>query len=150
MSDDVAVVQRLFAAVEDRDLDGLLACYSDDVEITEADALPYGGVWRGPGVTFRARGKRVSTGGSGVTGRAQCVRCFAIVPSTQRRESGSTPQRSASTAFAMTASYVPRCFTPTPRPSLISSKGRPVAVIRHSDKFADGNVGGRSAACCCA
>ena len=47
MSDDVAVVQRLFAAVEDRDLGSLLACYSEDVEITEADALPYGGVWRG-------------------------------------------------------------------------------------------------------
>ena len=47
MSDDVAVVARLFAAVEGRDLDGMLACYSDDVEITEADALPYGGVWRG-------------------------------------------------------------------------------------------------------
>ena len=79
MSDDVAVVQRLFAAVEDRDLDGLLACYSDDVEITEADALALR--WsvartrrrrrsrhRFPphlGSTFRARGKRVSTGGSG-------------------------------------------------------------------------------------
>ena len=49
MSDDVAVVRRLFGAVEDRDLDRVLACYSDDVEITEADALPYGGVWRGHG-----------------------------------------------------------------------------------------------------
>jgi ketosteroid isomerase-like protein len=47
MSDDVEVVRRLFAAVEDRNLDHVLACYSDDVEITEADALPYGGVWRG-------------------------------------------------------------------------------------------------------
>jgi uncharacterized protein len=47
MSDDVEVVRRLFAAVENRDLDRVLACYSDDVEITEADALPYGGVWRG-------------------------------------------------------------------------------------------------------
>jgi uncharacterized protein len=47
MSDDVAVVARLFAAVEERDLDGMLACYSHDVEITEADSLPYGGVWRG-------------------------------------------------------------------------------------------------------
>jgi ketosteroid isomerase-like protein len=47
VTDDIAVIQRLFAAVEARDLDGLLACYSDDVEITEADALPYGGVWRG-------------------------------------------------------------------------------------------------------
>jgi ketosteroid isomerase-like protein len=47
MSDYVDVVRRLFAAVEDRDFDGLLACYSDDVEINEADVLPYGGVWRG-------------------------------------------------------------------------------------------------------
>jgi len=47
MADDVEVVRRLFAAVQARDLDGLLACYADDVEITEADALPYGGVWRG-------------------------------------------------------------------------------------------------------
>lgn len=47
MVDGVAVVQRLFSAVENRDLERLLECYSDDVEITEADALPYGGVWRG-------------------------------------------------------------------------------------------------------
>ena len=48
MTDDIAVVQRLFAAVEDRDFDGLAACYSDDIEIKEADILPWGGVWRGP------------------------------------------------------------------------------------------------------
>ena len=47
MSDDVDVVRRLFAAVEDRDFDRVLDCYSDDVEITEAEVLPYGGVWRG-------------------------------------------------------------------------------------------------------
>jgi uncharacterized protein len=47
MSDDVEVVRRLFAAVEDRDFDRLLACYSDDIEINEADVLPYGGAWRG-------------------------------------------------------------------------------------------------------
>ena len=47
MTDDVEVVRRLFAAVEDRDLDRVLDCYTDDVEITEADVLPYGGVWRG-------------------------------------------------------------------------------------------------------
>ena len=48
MSDDIAVVRRLFAAVEDRDFDRLLACYSDDIEINEAAVLPWGGVWRGP------------------------------------------------------------------------------------------------------
>ena len=116
MSDDVAVVQRLFAAVEDRDLDGLLACYSDDVEITEADALPYGGVWRGrDGAVGHAMGflrtwgdlqgagEARSTGGSGVTGRdsvcgvsASCRRC-------RDWKEVSTLQRSASTAFAMTA-----------------------------------------------
>lgn len=48
MTDDVDVVRRLFTAVEERDFDGLLACYSDDIEINEADVLPWGGVWRGP------------------------------------------------------------------------------------------------------
>jgi ketosteroid isomerase-like protein len=47
MSDDVTVVRRLFAAVEERDLDRLLDCYSDDVEIREAEVLPYGGVYHG-------------------------------------------------------------------------------------------------------
>jgi ketosteroid isomerase-like protein len=47
MSDEVEVVRRLFAAVEDRDLERMLACYADDVEIHEADVLPYGGTWRG-------------------------------------------------------------------------------------------------------
>ena len=45
MSDDVDVVRRLFDAVEARDLDRVLDCYSDDVEIAEAEVLPYGGVW---------------------------------------------------------------------------------------------------------
>jgi uncharacterized protein len=48
MSDEVEAVRRLFAAVEDRDFQRLLACYSNDVEINEADVLPWGGVWRGP------------------------------------------------------------------------------------------------------
>lgn len=48
MTDDVDVVRRMFTAVEERDFDGLLACYSDDVEINEAAVLPWGGVWRGP------------------------------------------------------------------------------------------------------
>lgn len=57
MSDDVDVVRRLFAAVEDRDFDRLLACYSDDIEINEADVLPYGGVFRGrDGIAAHAEG----------------------------------------------------------------------------------------------
>jgi ketosteroid isomerase-like protein len=57
MSDDVEVVRRLFAAVEDRDFDGLLECYADNVEITEAEVLPYGGIWCGrDGVAAHAAG----------------------------------------------------------------------------------------------
>ena len=57
MSDDVDAVRRLFAAVEDRDLDRVLDCYSDDVVITEAEVLPYGGIWRGrDGATAHAEG----------------------------------------------------------------------------------------------
>jgi uncharacterized protein len=48
MTDDIDVVRRLFTAVEERDFDGLLACYSHDIEINEAAVLPWGGVWRGP------------------------------------------------------------------------------------------------------
>ena len=44
---DVDVVRRLFRAVEERDLEAMLACYADDVEIHEAESLPYGGVYRG-------------------------------------------------------------------------------------------------------
>jgi ketosteroid isomerase-like protein len=47
MSDEVQVVRRLFDAVECRDRDELLACYAEDVEITEAEVLPYGGTYRG-------------------------------------------------------------------------------------------------------
>jgi ketosteroid isomerase-like protein len=49
MSDDLAVVRRLFAAVEDRDLEQILACYSDEVEIHEADVLTaeYGAAGKG-------------------------------------------------------------------------------------------------------
>ncbi|BDX33384.1 hypothetical protein TUM20985_39310 [Mycobacterium antarcticum] len=47
MSNEMEVVRRLFAAVEQRDLERLLACYADDVEIHEAEVLPYGGIWRG-------------------------------------------------------------------------------------------------------
>lgn len=47
MSNELDVVRRVFRAVEDRDLDGLLSCYSPDVEIVESPTLPYGGVYRG-------------------------------------------------------------------------------------------------------
>jgi uncharacterized protein len=47
MPDEVQVVRRLFGAVERRDRDELLACYAEDVEITEAQVLPYGGTYRG-------------------------------------------------------------------------------------------------------
>jgi ketosteroid isomerase-like protein len=55
--DDIDVVRRLFTTVEDRDFDGLVACYSDDVEINEADVLPYGGVFHGrEGIAAHAEG----------------------------------------------------------------------------------------------
>ncbi len=44
---DVAVVRRMFEAVERRDADALLSAYADDIVITEASSLPYGGVYRG-------------------------------------------------------------------------------------------------------
>ena len=47
MPDEVQVVRRLFGAVEGRDRDELLACYAEDVEITEAQVLPCGGTYRG-------------------------------------------------------------------------------------------------------
>jgi uncharacterized protein len=47
MSEKLELVQRLFKAVEERDAAGVVACYADDVEIHEADSLPYGGVYCG-------------------------------------------------------------------------------------------------------
>jgi ketosteroid isomerase-like protein len=47
MARNADVVRRLFAAVERRDLPAMLACYDPDVEIREAESLPYGGVHRG-------------------------------------------------------------------------------------------------------
>lgn len=47
MQDEVQVVRRLFDAVERRDRDELLSCYAEDVEITEAQVLPYGGTYHG-------------------------------------------------------------------------------------------------------
>jgi len=107
-----SVVQRLFAAVENRDLDRLLACYSDDVEITEADTLPYG---------------------SGVMGPGRCVRCFGTEPSMSRLDEGMTLPRLASTASATTASCSPRCSMQTPRPSSNSSEMWPATTHQQSD-----------------
>jgi uncharacterized protein len=47
MGADVELVRRLFAAVERRDLAGVVECYHEEVEIHEAESLPYGGVHRG-------------------------------------------------------------------------------------------------------
>lgn len=45
--ENVAAIQRLFAAVERRDLAGVLAAYAPDIVIHEAATLPYGGTYRG-------------------------------------------------------------------------------------------------------
>jgi uncharacterized protein len=45
--ENVAAIQRLFAAVEQRDLEGVLAAYTPDIVIHEAATLPYGGTYRG-------------------------------------------------------------------------------------------------------
>ena len=47
MSENGELVRRLFKAVEDRDLQAVLDCYDEDIEIHEAPSLPYGGVYRG-------------------------------------------------------------------------------------------------------
>jgi ketosteroid isomerase-like protein len=47
MAAPVEVVRRLFDAVERRDLDAVLDCYHPEVEIREAEALPYGGRYHG-------------------------------------------------------------------------------------------------------
>jgi ketosteroid isomerase-like protein len=46
-SADVAVIRRMFEAVEHRNAEALLSTYAEDVVITEASSLPYGGVYRG-------------------------------------------------------------------------------------------------------
>jgi ketosteroid isomerase-like protein len=43
----LAVVRRMFAAVERRDPEMLLDTYAGDIEITEPASLPYGGVYHG-------------------------------------------------------------------------------------------------------
>ena len=44
---NVAAIRRLVAAVERRDLTGVLAAYHPDVVIHEAASLPYGGTYHG-------------------------------------------------------------------------------------------------------
>jgi hypothetical protein len=96
MSDGIAVVRRLFAAVEDRDFDGLVACYSDDIEINEADVLPYAGSGAAGraspampqdscrhGVICRGPTSRGLTRNSSVTARERYVRCSGTVPLTR-------------------------------------------------------------------
>jgi hypothetical protein len=46
-SRNLDTIRRLFAAVEARDPEALLACYHEDVVIREAESLPYGGTYRG-------------------------------------------------------------------------------------------------------
>lgn len=43
MQNNADVVLEVFRAVEERDRDGLLAAYDDDVEFVDAQSLPYGG-----------------------------------------------------------------------------------------------------------
>lgn len=44
---NLETIRRLFAAVESRDPEALLACYHENVTIREADSLPYGGTYHG-------------------------------------------------------------------------------------------------------
>jgi uncharacterized protein len=54
---NMEAVRRLFKAVEERDLTGVLAAYDPEVVIREAESLPYGGVYRGiEGAERHARG----------------------------------------------------------------------------------------------
>ncbi|MBW4621293.1 MAG: nuclear transport factor 2 family protein [Cyanosarcina radialis HA8281-LM2] len=39
--------RHLFKAVEDRDIDGVLAAYDPEIVIRDAESLPYGGIYRG-------------------------------------------------------------------------------------------------------
>jgi uncharacterized protein len=45
--ENVDAARRLFKAVEERDLAGVLADYDPDIVIREAASLPYGGVYHG-------------------------------------------------------------------------------------------------------
>jgi ketosteroid isomerase-like protein len=46
-ADNVAVVRRLFRAVEERDIEPMFEIYDPEVVIREAPTLPYGGEYRG-------------------------------------------------------------------------------------------------------
>jgi uncharacterized protein len=55
--ENVEAIRRLFKAVEERDLAGVLAAYDPEITIREAESLPYGGVYHGPeGAERHARG----------------------------------------------------------------------------------------------
>ena len=43
----IEAVRRLFRAVEERDLAGVLAAYDENIVIREAESLPYGGEFHG-------------------------------------------------------------------------------------------------------
>jgi ketosteroid isomerase-like protein len=47
MSEMVELVRALFDAVEALDVRAVVSCYDEEVEIHEAESLPYGGVYRG-------------------------------------------------------------------------------------------------------
>lgn len=47
-AENVEAVRRLFRAVEERDLEGVLDAYDPEIVIHEAGSLPYGGEHRGP------------------------------------------------------------------------------------------------------
>ena len=45
--ENMETVRRLFKAVEERDLAGVLAAYDENIVIREAESLPYGGEFHG-------------------------------------------------------------------------------------------------------
>jgi uncharacterized protein len=44
---DIDNIRRLFKAVEDRDIAGVLTAYDPEIVIREAESLPYGGTYHG-------------------------------------------------------------------------------------------------------
>jgi uncharacterized protein (DUF1330 family)/ketosteroid isomerase-like protein len=63
MSNNVEVIGELFRAVQARDLQALLACYDEDVEIHEDSSLPYGGIYCGHDGAVRHAGAFLETWG---------------------------------------------------------------------------------------
>jgi hypothetical protein len=45
--ENIETTRRLFKAVEDRDVVGVLAAYDPEIVIRDAESLPYGGVYHG-------------------------------------------------------------------------------------------------------